>query len=49
MIKVSLLLRVPAGASLSLSLSELCKRKLTQAGKNGAEEGCCARTRPSRL
>ncbi|EJK47930.1 hypothetical protein THAOC_33313 [Thalassiosira oceanica] len=35
-LRLSLLLREPACASLSLS--ELCKRKLTQAGKNGAEE-----------
>jgi hypothetical protein len=36
MINESLLLRAPARASLSLS--ELWKRKLTQAGKDGAEE-----------
>lgn len=35
-LRLSLLLREPACASLSLS--ELCKRKLTQAGKEGAEE-----------
>lgn len=35
-LRLSLLLREPACASLSLS--ELCKRKLTQAGKDGAEE-----------
>ena len=35
-LRLSLLLREPACASLSLS--ELCKRKLTQAGKAGAEE-----------
>ena len=40
-LRLSLLLREPACASLSLS--ELCKRKLTQAGKEGAEEaGRCA-------
>ncbi|KAL7554659.1 hypothetical protein ACHAWF_018146 [Thalassiosira exigua] len=35
-LRLSLLLREPACASLSLS--ELCKRKLTQAGRDGAEE-----------
>lgn len=35
-LRLSLLLREPACASLSLS--ELCKRKLTQAGKDGAVE-----------
>ncbi|KAL3788749.1 hypothetical protein HJC23_012305 [Cyclotella cryptica] len=35
-LRLSLLLREPACASLSLS--ELCKRKLTMSGKNGAEE-----------
>lgn len=35
-LRLSLLLREPACASLSLS--ELCKRKLTQAGKDGADE-----------
>lgn len=35
-LRLSLLLREPACASLSLS--ELCKRKLTQAGKEGAIE-----------
>ncbi len=35
-LRLSLLLREPACASLSLS--ELCKRKLTQAGNDGADE-----------
>lgn len=35
-LRLSLLLREPACASLSLA--ELCKRKLTQSGKDGAEE-----------
>ena len=37
-LRLSLLLRLREPACASLSLSELCKRKLTQAGKEGPKE-----------